>query len=70
MVLKRKRARQAREDNTFMGAEGNDAQINKEWKTQFVGHSDLIVSDANILAIIVDNQFVDKQKRIKKYLLF
>lgn len=67
MEAQRERARQAREDNTFMGAEGTIyAQINKEWKTQFVGYSDLIVSDANILAIIADNQFVDKAEKDKE----
>lgn len=64
MEIQRERARQAREETSYMGAEATIyTELNKEWKTKFVGYTDLTVSDVIIRAIIVDNQFVEKAEK-------
>lgn len=64
MEIQRERARQAREETSYMGAEATIyTELSKEWKTKFVGYTDLTVSDVIIRAIIVDNQFVEKAEK-------
>lgn len=60
MEAQRERARAAREETTYMGSEESIyTHLNKEWTTQFEGYKTLVVSDAVIRAIVVNNDFVD-----------
>jgi alanyl-tRNA synthetase len=59
MEAQRVRARSAREESTYMGAE--DTVFNKldvAMKSKFVGYSNLIVNDSKILAITKGNEIV------------
>ncbi|NLK98883.1 alanine--tRNA ligase [Defluviitalea saccharophila] len=60
MEAQRERARAAREETTYMGSEESIyTQLNKDWTTQFEGYNTLVVSDAVIRAIIINNDFVN-----------
>lgn len=60
MEAQRKRAREAREESTYMGADGNIfGEIDPMVVTQFLGYDNELIEDAKILYLIRDNKIVE-----------